>query len=61
MKVSEKKRQLLKAGCYKVREGTNHEVWYSPITGNRFPISRHDGKELPTGTAKIIDKQAGLP
>ena len=60
MKVNEKKRQLRLAGCYKVREGANHEVWFSPKTGNQFPISRHDNKELPTGTAKIIDKQAGL-
>lgn len=60
MKVSEKKRQLREAGCRKVDEGGEHEKWFSPITGKYFRIPRHDGKELATGTAHKIDKDAGL-
>lgn len=32
MKVSEMKKLLKKAGCRKIREGGNHEIWFSPIT-----------------------------
>lgn len=60
MRVSEMKRKLRKAGCYKIREGRSHEIWYSPTTGEEFPVSRHDGEELPTGTAGSIKKAAGL-
>lgn len=59
-KVSEKKRQLKKAGCYMLREGGNHEIWYSPITGKQFAVPRHDAQELKKGTEKNIDKAAGL-
>ena len=59
-KVSEKKRQLRAAGCYKIREGTNHEIWYSPKTGKQFAVPRHDGKELKTKTEISIDRDAGL-
>ena len=59
-KVSEKKRQLRAAGCFKVKEGGNHEIWFSPITGKRFPVPRHDAQELKSKTAASIDKQAGL-
>lgn len=52
--------ELKAAGCYKIREGANHEIWYSPITGSRFPLSRHGSKELANGTVKAIRKQAGI-
>ena len=60
MKVSEMKKKLRKAGCYKIREGTRHEIWYSPKTGESFPVSRHNPEELPKGTADSIKKAAGL-
>lgn len=60
MKVSEMKKKLRKAGCYKIREGTRHEIWYSPKTDEEFPVSRHNTEELPTGTANSIKKAAGL-
>lgn len=60
MKTSELK-QILKAhGCYLVREGTNHEIWFSPITGQKFPVPRHGAKELPTGTVNSIKRSAGI-
>lgn len=60
MKVSEMVKLLKKAGCYKISDGVNHEIWYSPITKKKFPVPRHYSKELPTGTANNIRKLAGL-
>jgi len=60
MRTGELKRILRKNGCYKVREGTNHEIWCSPITGKQFTVPRHDGKEIATGTANGILNDAGL-
>lgn len=60
MKTSEMKRMLRKAGCRKTREGANHELWYSPITGKQFAVPRHDAQELKTKTAESILKEAGL-
>ena len=32
---------LLKAGCRFERQGKgDHEIWFSPITGVRFPVDR---------------------
>jgi predicted RNA binding protein YcfA (HicA-like mRNA interferase family) len=51
--------RLRAAGCSFVRQGKgSHEVWYSPITRQNFPVpiripSRH--------TANAILRQAGLP
>ena len=60
MKGSELKKQLRKAGCYQVGEYDGHERWYSPLTGKTFPVPRHDSKEIATGTANKILKDAGL-
>lgn len=60
MKASEVKKKLKKAGCYKLREGKNHEIWYSPITNKKFPISRHDSEEMKPKTWDSIQKQSGL-
>ena len=60
MKVSEMKKLLRQAGCYLVREGDNHEIWFSPITGRRFTLPRHNAHELGTGIERAIRRQAGL-
>ncbi len=60
MTVNELKKKLKRAGCYKIREGANHEIWYSPTTNTSFPISRHGKEEIKTGTANSILKSAGL-
>lgn len=46
--------------CYFVSHGGRHDRWYSPITGNRFSVPRHDAQEIPTGTLRVIKKQAGI-
>lgn len=60
MKVSELVRVLTKAGCYIYRHGSNHDIWYSPITNQTFPVSRHESQELRQGTLKSIKKMAGI-
>jgi mRNA interferase HicA len=60
MKVSEIVREIKSIGCHKIREGSNHEIWISPVTGRKFPVPWHYSKELPTGTEKSMRKKAGL-
>jgi len=46
-------------GCYFERPGRgDHEIWYSPITGRRFPV---DHKILSRHMANVVLKQAGIP
>lgn len=60
MKYSELEKLLKKAGCYPEHEGGNHRIWYSPITGERFPVGHHKTQEVPKGTLKGILSAAGL-
>ena len=60
MKYSELKRLLRKHGCYFDHDGANHEIWYSPITGNKFPVGRHDSEEVKPHTLASIKRQAGI-
>ena len=60
-KYAEFERELKQAGCYFHHEGGEHEVWYSPITGLTFRISRHKQQEVPRGTEKAIRNQSGVP
>ena len=46
-------------GCNFDRPGRGeHEIWYSPITGHRFPV---DHKIVSRHTANAVLKQAGIP
>lgn len=60
MKYSELEKLLRKAGCTIVREGKNHTIWYSPITGKQFPVGRHKSQDVKSGTLKSIKDAAGL-
>lgn len=60
MNYKELKKQLKKIGCYKDHEGGRHEMWYSPVTGKIFPVSRHNQQEVASGTLKSIKADAGL-
>lgn len=55
-----KLKEILRAnGCCFDRAGRgDHEIWYSPITGRRFPV---DQKILSRHTANAVLKQAGIP
>ena len=60
VRYSEVEKLLKKAKCTVFREGANHTMWYSPITGKTFPVSRHRSEEVPEGTLKAIMRDAGL-
>lgn len=60
MTYSELERLLRKNGCYKVREGHKHMIWFSPITGKEFQVGRHGREDVKTGTLNKILKEAGL-
>jgi len=56
MKVNELTRELRKAGCFLLRHGARHDVWYSPITKKTTRISRHGSEELKPKTLRSILK-----
>ena len=60
MKYSELEKEIKQIGCYVLKEGANHTIWFSPVTGKKFPVSRHKTQEVPTGTLKSIRKAAGI-
>ncbi|MBR4536993.1 MAG: type II toxin-antitoxin system HicA family toxin [Bacteroidales bacterium] len=60
MKKSELTKKLIDAGCKFIRNGTRHEVWYSPLTNHEFTLPRHQAKEVATGTLSKIEKQSGV-
>lgn len=60
MRYSELEKELRKIKCMVVREGANHAIWYSPVTGKTFPVSRHKTEEIPAGTLRSIQRDAGL-
>ncbi len=60
MRYSELIKELKRINCTVVHEGGRHTLWYSPITGKKFPVSRHKTEEVPTGTLKSIKRDAGL-
>ncbi len=60
MKTSELLKILKKGGCFFVEHGKEHDKWHSDITGKDIRIPRHGSKEIPSGTANRILKDAGL-
>lgn len=60
MKTSELIKLLKKSGCRLVDHGKEHDKWFSPTTGRNFMVPRHGHKEIATGTAKHILRDAGL-
>ena len=60
MRYSELEKLIKQSGCYILKEGANHTIWYSPITGKKFPVGRQKTEEVPTGTLKSIKKAAGI-
>lgn len=56
MKTNDLLKRLRKAGCFIIRHGARHDIWFSPITGLARPVPRHGAKEIPSGTLKSIEK-----
>lgn len=46
MKTRDFCNELKSNGCFVVRQGAKHEIWYSPKTGAKYPIPRHQSQEL---------------
>lgn len=51
---------LRRSGCYPTGEGTRHEQWYSPLTGEYFSVGRHNREEVAPGTLSRIRKESGV-
>jgi hypothetical protein len=60
MKYSEMEKKLSKAGCYFVRNGKKHPVWYSLITQKEFETSHHKSMEVAKSTLIKIRKASGV-
>lgn len=60
MKYSELEAELKAAGCFVVRKGGNHRIWFSPITEKKFPLGHHGAKEVPPSTERNVRKVSGV-
>jgi len=60
MKITEFLKQASAIGCYFVKHGKEHDVWYSPVTGHYFRVPRHGSQEIKKGTLHSMSKDAGL-
>lgn len=60
MTVSEMVRKLKKNGFRLKNHGKEHDTYRNDDTGAEVQIPRHPSKELKTGTANQILKDAGL-
>lgn len=60
MKYSEVERKLKKAGCRYMKDGKRHPIWFSPITGKEFQLSKHRSEEVKDGTLKSISRDSGV-
>lgn len=60
MKYNELSRLLSSKGCRTVRQGGNHEIWYSPLTDKVFPMPRNQSQEVSKNTLNNILKQSGI-
>lgn len=52
-------RHLADHGCFTLREGGKHSIWFNPVTERRSSIPRH--REIPRSTTRAICRQLGVP
>jgi predicted RNA binding protein YcfA (HicA-like mRNA interferase family) len=60
MKSSELVRRFQQAAWIEVRQTGSHKIFKNPVTGQIMPVPFHGSKEVGTGLANKILKQAGL-
>lgn len=53
-------RMIKEAGCKFASQGTYHEWWINPKTGERFQVPRHKTQEVKAKTLHSILKAAGI-
>lgn len=58
MKRREFIRELIDAGCFLKRHGSNHDVYMNPKNGKKAPIPRHS--EIKDSLCRLIRRQLGL-
>ncbi len=60
MKSSELIRKMERAGWVEIRQTGSHKIFIHKDHAYSIPVPAHGSKEVPTGTANKILKQAGL-
>jgi len=58
MKRSELLKQIKKEGCVLIRNGSRHDIYINPKTGQKQPIPRHS--EIDNTLVKHIKKYLGI-
>lgn len=61
MKKSQFQKELEAAGCFKLRSGGRHAIYYSPITQRTVAVPTGGSKELASGTERQIRRVLGIP
>lgn len=57
MKTSQFVKELTAAGCRLVRHGSEHDFWFSPVTGQMDAVPRHGSKELGKGIERRLRRK----
>ena len=60
MKSSELIRMFQKSGWIELRQSGSHKIFKHPESEFTISVPSHGSKEVPTGLAKKLIKQAGL-
>ena len=50
--------ELVKAGCYLKRHGSNHDIYENSKNGKKAPVPRHS--EIKNSLCELIRKQLNL-
>jgi len=58
MKRKEFVKLLERQGCYLLRHGSRHDIYFNPTNGTKQPVPRHS--EIDDKLAKHIKKYLGL-
>jgi hypothetical protein len=51
-------REIVQAGCFLKRHGSNHDIYAYPKNGKKAPVPRHS--EIKDSLCELIRKQLGL-
>ena len=60
MRIGEFKAEMIASGCRFDHEGGDHEIWYSSITNQNFPVPRHDSQEMGKYLENRLRKLSGV-
>jgi predicted RNA binding protein YcfA (HicA-like mRNA interferase family) len=57
MKFRQLQRLLRDLGYRPIRQNGSHEVWLHPLRPGSVTVAGNDGRDVPTGTLKIIMRE----